>query len=318
VLFSSASVFIATAGLYVGLEIVTSNFLEPWLYASSTGMSAVAVLASAVFWTWLWGLVGLLLSTPLTVCLVVLGKYVPHLQFLAVMLGDEQALDPSFRTYQRLLSLDQDDAGQLLDKYQKEHGLQRVYDEVMVPALAMAEADRQSGTLDTDRELFVYQAMRDLVEELADTAKKQNAPPAIAHETMVTVICLPANSAADEIVGLMLANLLELKGQPAIAASATLLAGEMLELIQAQKAAVVCISALPPAAVAHSRYLGKRLHAKFPELPTLVGLWTSNADPKALMARLAGDQSVRLATGLSGALDEIHQLVQPLLLQHAG
>jgi predicted PurR-regulated permease PerM len=315
--FSGANVFFETVCLYVGLELLTSNLIEPWLYGSSTGMSAVAILASAVFWTWLWGPVGLLLSTPLTVCLVVLGKYVPQLQFLAVMLGDEQALEPSVRAYQRLLSLDQEEASELLHKYQKEHGLERAFEEVLIPALVMAEKDRYAGRLDGDREIFLLQAVRDLVEELGESQKKQN-PAIAANDSAVTVLCLPAQSQADELVGLMLAQLLELKGQRAIAASQTLLAGEMLELIQSQKAPIVCISALPPAAVAHSRYLCKRLQIRFADLPTVVAVWTSKTSPKTLHERLSGNHPIHPVTNLKEAMAAIHEMVQPLLLNQPG
>ena len=315
VFFSHASIFLATVGMYVGLELVTANLLEPWLYASSTGLSAMAILASAVFWTWLWGPIGLLLSTPLTVCLVVVGKYVPHLQFLSVMLGDEQVLEPSVRTYQRLLSLDQEEAGELLQKYRKENGLQRVYEEVLIPALVLAERDRYSKTLDADREVFLCQAMRDLIDELGEAEKKETPAAAVADDSAVTILCLPAHSEADEIVGLMLAQLLALKGQRAIAVSQVSLAGEMLEMIQAQKAAVACISALPPAALSHSRYLCKRLKIKFPDLPTVVGLWTSNADAKTSLERLCADPRVRLATTVKQAVAELLEMVQPLQLQ---
>ncbi|HEY1921377.1 MAG TPA: AI-2E family transporter, partial [Tepidisphaeraceae bacterium] len=314
--FSGASVFFATVGLYIGLEIVTSNLIEPWLYGSSTGMSAVAILASAVFWTWLWGPVGLLLSTPLTVCLVVIGKYVPQLHFLAVMLGDEQALEPSVRVYQRLLSFDQQEAHDLLHKYHKAHGLEHVYEQVLIPALVMAERDRYAGRLDGDRETFLCLSMRDLVHELAEAERKDH-PPTASMDSPVTVVCLPAQSQADEIVGLMLAELLQLRGQPAITASQTLLAGEMLEVIQSQKSAVVCISALPPAAVAHSRYLCKRLHTRFPELPTAVGIWTSKTLPKTLLDRLSGDHRVHPVAHLKDAITKIHEMIQPLVLQHA-
>ena len=190
--FSGASVFFATVCLYVGLEVFTSNLIEPWLYGSSTGMSAVAILASAVFWTWLWGPVGLLLSTPLTVCLVVLGKYVPQLQFLAVMLGDEQALEPAVHTYQRLLSFDQEEARELLHKYLKDHGLEHVYEDVLIPALVMAEKDRYAGRLDGDCETFLCQAMRDLVEELGEAQKKEHPAANVPINSVVTVLCLPA------------------------------------------------------------------------------------------------------------------------------
>jgi len=334
-MFNSAGVFAATLGMYVTIELVINNVLEPWLFGSSTGLSVVAILVSAVFWTWLWGPIGLLLATPLTVIVVVLGKHVPQLQFLDVILGDEQVLEPSVRVYQRLLSLDQDEAGELLHDYRKERGLECVYDEVMIPALAMAERDRHTEQVDTQRDTFIHQAMRDLIEELGDAQKTENAAaalaevqekpdgaasvirPSIPKEPTVIVLCLPAHNEADEIVGLMLAQLLELKGQRAIAASQVSLASEMLELVQEHEAGAVCISALPPAALAHSRYLCKRLHTRFPQLPSVVGLWTSKADPKKSLERLTCDGPVHLVTSVGAAIAEIHQMVQPLLLQRA-
>jgi hypothetical protein len=319
----------------VAIELVISNVLEPWIYGSSTGLSVMAILVSAVFWTWLWGPIGLLLATPLTVIVVVLGKYVPQLRFLDVILGDEQVLEPSFRVYQRLLTLDQEEAGELLHDYRKEKGLECVYDQVMIPALAMAEKDRHTGQVDTERETFIRQAMRDLIEELGDAQRTENAAaalaelqekpdspasvvsPSISKKPSVIVLCLPAHDEADEIVGLMLTQLLELKGQRAIAASQVSLAGEMLELVQEHEAGTVCISALPPAALAHSRYLCKRLHVRFPELPTVVGLWTSKADPKKSLDRLACHGPVHLVTSVGAAIAEIHQIIQPLLLQCA-
>lgn len=333
--FNSAGVFAATLGMYVAIELVINNVLQPWLFGSSTGLSVMAILVSTVFWTWLWGPIGLLLSTPLTVIVVVLGKHVPQLRFLDVILGDAQVLEPSVRVYQRLLSLDQDEAGELLHDYRKERGLEYVYDEVMIPALAMAEKDRHTEQVGTQRETFIRQAMRDLIEELGDAQKTENAAaahaeveekpdstasivlPSVSKEPTVTVLCLPAHDEADEIVGLMLAQLLELKGQPAIAASQVSLASEMLELVQAHEAGAVCISALPPAALTHSRYLCKRLHTRFPKLPSLVGLWTSKADPKKSLDRLTCDGPVHLVTSVGAAIAEIHQMVQPLLLQRA-
>jgi len=285
-IFNSAGVFAATVGMYAGIELVITNLVEPWLFGSSTGLSVVAILVSAVFWTWLWGPIGLLLSTPLTVIVVVLGKHVPQLRFLDVILGDEQVLKPSVRVYQRLLSQDQKEAGELVRAYRKEKGLERVYDRVMIPALAMAQKDRHIGQIDAKRANFILQAMRNLIGELGDAQKIENAAaavlaeanelpkspagivsPSIDKEPSVIVLCLPAQNEADEIVGLMLAQLLELKGQRAIAVSQVSLASEMLELVQEHQAGAVCISALPPSALSHSRYLCKRLHKRFPELP---------------------------------------------------
>lgn len=330
--FGSAGVFAATICLYLTAELVTSNVLEPWLYGSKTGLSVMAILVAAVFWTWLWGPIGLLLATPLTVIVVVLGKYVPQLRFLDVILGDEQVLQPWVRVYQRLLSLDQEEAGEVLHDYRKENGLERTFDEVMVPALAMAEKDRHIGDVDAERELFIRQAMRDLIDELGEAQRAEDAAaqlaeskqpraavvaPSAASEASVTVLCLPAHDEADEIIGLMLAQLLELKGQRTIAASQVSLAAEMMDLVREKDAGAVCISALPPAALAHSRYLCKRLQMKFPELPVLVGLWTSKTDSKKSLDRLPHDGTVHLATTLGAAILQIHQMIQPLLLQRA-
>jgi hypothetical protein len=252
-----------------------------------------------------------------------------------VILGDEQVLEPSVRVYQRLLSQDQKEARELLHKYREERGLECVYDQVMIPALAMAERDRQTGQVDAERQSFICQAMRKLIEELGDAQRTANATAAqvevdqtpdsaanvvrspISKESSMIVLCLPAHEEADEIVGLMLAQLLELKGLRAIAASEVSLASEMLELVQKHQAGAVCISALPPAALSHSRYLCKRLHVKFPELPTLVGLWTSKVDPKKSLDRLMTIGPVHLVTNIGAAIAEIHQMIQPLLIQRA-
>ena len=146
--FPSIHVFFATVSLFVIIELLSNNFMEPLLYGSSTGMSAVAILVAAVFWTWLWGPIGLLLSTPLTVCLVVIGKYVPQLRFLDIMLGDEPVLNPPERVYQRLLALDQEEVIDVVDDYLKERSIEEVYDDILLPAMAMAEQDRHKGRLD--------------------------------------------------------------------------------------------------------------------------------------------------------------------------
>ena len=155
-------VFFATAGMFVVYEAIVSQFVEPLLYGARTGMSTIAVLASAVFWAWLWGPVGLLLSTPLTVILVVIGKYVPQLQFLDIMLGDEPVLEPPVRVYQRLLALDAEEAAESPGLPQG--ALADVFEEVLLPALALAEQDRHRGRLDDQRETFLLQTMRDLIE----------------------------------------------------------------------------------------------------------------------------------------------------------
>jgi predicted PurR-regulated permease PerM len=388
--YQGFGVFVWTTGLFVVIELASNNLMEPWLYGTSTGMSTVAILVSAVFWTWLWGAVGLLLATPLTVVLVVLGKYVPQLRFLDILLGDEPVLEPPERIYQRLLAGDEEEATDLAREFLKDRTLLEVYDDVLLPALSLAEMDRHKGRLDAQRQEFIRRSMGEIVEELGDewrmrrdrthadvmkaaaAATVEVAKGSQAGETVdaaragasrgagkangngngagtgtgvgvgpgtgaagdaattwqdadpnllrvpngctVTVVCLPAHDEADDVAGHMLAQLLEFRGYCAFALSVTKLASEMVAAVEAKGAHVVVVSALPPGAVAHSRYLCKRLHARFPELSMVVGLWTTKVDLKKAKDRVACSETVQMAAKLRQAMEQIGQLVQPVIV----
>jgi hypothetical protein len=160
-------------GLFVALELVAANLVEPLLYGAHVGLSALAILIAAVFWTLIWGLPGLVLATPLTVCLVVLGRYVPSLGFLNILLGDEPVLSPQSQFYQRLLAADTNEARQVLEEFLKEHPLEELYSTVVIPALRLAEHDRHRNALDEETENFIYQSAREIIEDLGDAS--QNA-----------------------------------------------------------------------------------------------------------------------------------------------
>ncbi len=155
-----------TLGLFVVLGIFFGNVLEPWLYGKGTGVSAVAVLVTAVFWTWLWGIMGLLLATPLTVCLLVIGKHVPQLSFLDVLLGNEPVFEPKRRVYQRLLAGDQEKAAELVDEDLENRTLVEVYDSLLIPALALAETDWHHRDLDDARHAFILQNLREIIQRV--------------------------------------------------------------------------------------------------------------------------------------------------------
>ena len=178
-LFPGHSVLLATFLLFAPLELIVSQFIEPMWYGSSTGMSALAVLVAAVFWTWLWGTIGLLLSTPLTVILVVMGKYVPQLKFLDILLREEAVLTPPLRFYQRLIALDQEEAADLAHDYLKEKkSLEAVYDDVLIPALSSATYDSQHQRLSPEQLEFVRQSVREIVDELAEQWAAMDTEPA--------------------------------------------------------------------------------------------------------------------------------------------
>ena len=163
-------------GLFLVLELVVTNVVEPLLYGAHTGISSLAILVAAVFWAALWGPIGLILSTPLTVCLILMGRYIPQLNFLEVILGDEPVLATEAHFYQRLLALDQDEATVIAERYLKEKPLGNLYDSVMIPALSMAEQDRHLNILDSGTADFVSQTTRELIDEVGeryfDTVRK--------------------------------------------------------------------------------------------------------------------------------------------------
>jgi predicted PurR-regulated permease PerM len=255
-------------GLFLVIEIIVANFLEPTLYGAHTGISSLAILVAAVFWTLLWGPVGLVLSTPLTVCLVVLGRYVPQLEFLHILLGDEPVLTPEAQFYQRLLAADHREARQVLEQHLHGSSLLELYDSVVIPALGLAERDRHQNDLDEAVERFICQSTRELIEELHEKCAEVEEIPGVGTEgrdsgnaasqrltaLRSNVVCVPVRDEADEIVGTMLAQLLERDGHEAqcIALGTT---GDMLEQIVGENPDVVFLSALPPFAVAHARKL---------------------------------------------------------------
>ena len=172
---------ILTLGLFAAMELFCGNVLEPWLYGKGTGVSAVAVLVAAVFWTWLWGIVGLLLATPLTVCLLVIGKHVPQLSFLHVLLGNEPVFEPTRRVYQRLLAGDQEEANELLDEDLENRPLVDVYDTLLIPAMALAETDWHHDELDESRHAFILQSLKEMIQERGEGQPEASANEGIEH-----------------------------------------------------------------------------------------------------------------------------------------
>ena len=317
---------ILTIGLFVALELFNNNLLEPWLYGKHTGVSAVAVMLAAVFWTWLWGPVGLLLATPLTVCVLVVGKHVPQLSFLDILLGTEPVFEPQERIYQRLLAGDQEEAAELFEDH-LEHSLPvEVYDTVLIPALALSETHWQLGELNEAKHTFILHSLKELIQDRGERQREMQAKEAIAYAPLedgdssrarecnssgLSILCLPARTEADEITALMLAQILETSGCVVQAVPVTSLAGELSDLVDRYTADVVCVSATPPAAVMHARYLCKRLRSHLPQVKLVVGLWDARGDLAKAKERIGCDAIV-VAT-LAAAEEQIRLLNPPPL-----
>jgi len=312
--FPAWSHALATVTLYVVLELSVANFVEPRLYGAHVGLSALAILVAAVFWTLIWGFPGLLLSTPLTVSLVVLGRHVPSLGFLSILLGDEPVLSPAAQYYQRLLATDQNEARQILEQYLKEKPLEELYSSVVIPALSLAEQDRHRNKLDEDTQDFIYQSTRELIEELAETPMDPTPNVVTDQESSkcsqgqnedarrVSVLCIPARDTADDVVALILSQLLERHGYSArsIPIGTTL---EMLSHVTDAKPDLVCISALPPFALTHTRALYSKLRLQSPELHIVICLWNYDGDAQKMATRF------KLAPG-DAFFTILHQVLQ--------
>jgi predicted PurR-regulated permease PerM len=310
--------------LYVLLEIIAANIVEPWLYGAHTGISALALLVTTVFWTLLWGWAGLILAIPLTVCVIVLGQYVPRLSFLHILLGDETALSLEAQFYQRLLALDQEDARTIATTYLKDHSLVSLYDRVLIPALTLAEHDRHKGALDATRESYLFLSVSEIVSELAvyrndENAKtrvfglrkisaRQFALPSIdvpPEPSAVRIFCLAGNDQADEIASSMLAQLLERNGHGVVSLPAGAAAAETLTHLLPEEQDVICISALLPFAFAQASALCQRIRAQLPTVRIVVGIWGFSNDFEKAAERFGNTRPDRIVATLADALEQI-------------
>jgi predicted PurR-regulated permease PerM len=298
--------------LFAVLELVTGNLVEPWLYGVHTGVSSMALLLTAVFWAVLWGPAGLILSTPLTVCVVVLGRYVPQFSFLHILLGDEAVLVAEAQFYQRLLAMDHQEARAVIDGYLKDHSLTQLYDLVLVPALTMAEHDRHKGELDPAREEFLFLSVKEMLTELSENTPKSepvnteaaplNTEAAKPKLPLGRVICLPAGDEADEIAAAMLAQLLEQGGCVALSFP---LDPDLLHAVQLLEPAVgdvFCISSLPPFAFTQARTLSRQLRARFPKIRLIVGVWGFTGETERALERFHAPRPDQLVTTLEQAV----------------
>lgn len=302
-------------GLFVVLEVLISNFVEPPLYGTHTGISSLAILVAAIFWTSLWGPVGLILSTPLTVCLVVLGRYVPQLNFLEVVLGDEPVLTPGQRFYQRLLATDQEEAREITVGHLKDNSLESVYDSILVPALRLAEQDYHVNGLDDDIRRFVFRSTKEIVEELGDQVEngelpedgKKSAHDCLASRSNKIICCVPSRTGADDLIVLMLTQLLRQAGYEACQMKAET-DEDVGAAVSERECSIVCVSSLLPFAIAQTRTLCRRVHASRPGVQVIVGLWDFEGGPEKGRERLGAVCPAAVTTTLSDALAQIRTI----------
>jgi predicted PurR-regulated permease PerM len=315
---------ILIVGMILGLELIYANVVEPYFYGHSVGVSAVALLVAAAFWTFLWGPVGLVLSTPLTVLVVVLGKYVPALEFLNILLGNQPALDEPSTYYQRLSARDQEEALRIVDDQVKATSPEQVYDALLLPTLVNAGRDRLRGGLNDADTRFIQESIDAAVVKV-EAAQHEHKKEHLTGEAVVVpgarptvrLLGVAARDENDAVALRMLRHLLQTESCELDIVGPEVLSSELLAQIEEKEPAAICIAALPPGGLARARYLCKRLRKRFPRLQILVGRWGLNVPVKNPWKSLRAAGANQVKTGLLETRNELLAW-RPALVDHPG
>lgn len=304
------------AALFGLVEVALNSVLEPVIYGKTTGVSALGLLVAAMFWTWLWGTLGLLLSTPLTVCLAVLGKYVPSLRFFAILLGEEAEMKAEVRLYQRLVGLDRDGAVEVVETALRKQPRAEVFDQVLIPMLSRAEGDAARGELDEAELAFVWQVVGEVLDDLEgveefDLATASLGAPGSTEGSRELVVGLAVHGRSDALVLRMLGLLMGKSG-----VTFEVLAEGESPLHTAERVAemaprLVVVSHLPPEGLTLARYLVRRLRARVNEMPIVVGRWGAAGDTASTAERLVEIGASQVLFTLAEARERIMKVVVP-------
>ncbi len=310
---------LATLGLVLTLELVSNNLIEPWLYGASTGLSAVSLIVSAVFWTALWGPVGLILATPLTVCLAVLGRHLPQLAWLDVMLGNAPVFDPPTRLYQRLLAGDVEEAIELATEQVQAQSLTQFYSDTAVPALRLAANDH-TRLASVEHRHRVATGMAALLQDLHDEHPPQPAAGS-ALTANASVLCIGARWEMDTLAAEMLAHALGHAGVRASVLPPAAVTAQQIATLDLTGVRAVCLSAFSQTPQAQLRYVARRLLRRQPGLHIVAGLWSAQpallvpaAAPAlgvAAVAQSLAEATLRLVAGLASPHGQTDQPDQP-------
>jgi len=297
-----------TAGTFLALELLTGNVVEPWLYGSSTGLSAVALVLSAIFWTWLWGAIGLLLATPLTVCIAVVGRYVPQLAFLDILLGNQAPLRPHEAFYQRLLADNPDEALDQAEEYLRTHTMPAFLGRVALRALLLAERDRLRGALEDEYVKQVADGVRAVLDSLNSRMRDEpglKRMPAIDSDV---VICAAGRSELDEAASMLLARALEGNGRTVVVLPYAAAIHIALPDIDPARIKTVCLSYLDPEAVPHARYLARRFRRRIgPDISLIAAFWGMEQDAAKLEHARTETRADRIVHSLDAAVEAVNQ-----------
>lgn len=302
-------------GLFLTFELISNMLIEPWLYGRGIGVSGTATLIMIAFWTWLWGPIGLVLATPLTVCILVLGKYVPFLNVLDTLLGDQPALEPHIVFYQRLLARDHDEAAEIAETHLENASLVRTYDALVIPALTNGRRDVERDALSDDEQRGIVDAARGVAEQLATLSENKTedgaerspaAPPPV--DAPIRVLGIPARDASDHVALTLLGECINNARLELSIMDPGLLASDAVARALDYQPALICLASLPPGGGTQARLICMRLRGRFPELKILVGRWGYLGDVKKMRAQLLAAGASDVATTLEETCHQIDAL----------
>jgi predicted PurR-regulated permease PerM len=319
---------LSVIAIFAVLEPVVGMVIEPMLFSQSAGTSKLAMLVAIAFWTWLWGPVGMLLATPLTACLAVVAKYVPQLEFIAVLLGDEPMMQASVSYYEHLLTMDQDEAEAIVEEQLRTHPVEHVFDEVLIPALHYAKRDSRLGILTDYERDFVYKTTRQIVERIGLPAAQPTSLTAAASSTAgdastlsdtatvsadkIRILAWPSHDEGDTIALLMLQQLLDPTHYEMEISAAGKRVSEALQEAEQKTPALFCVGFIPPGGLSASRHVSKLLRSRLPDLNIVVGHW-------GLQEKVHNDREALLAAGathVAATLLETRNLIARALHPH--
>jgi len=304
-----------TLGVFVVLESITGQAVEPWLYGRNMGLSALAVVVAAGFWTFVWGPVGLLLSTPLTMCLVVLGRHVDQLRFLDVMLGDAPPMAPEESFYLRMLAGNPDEAAEQAETYLQDHNLPAYFDDVAVKGLALAQLDVNRGALTEEGRQRIATTVEGFIDNLAVHEDPEARDASIAHVLAPPewqhkpVLCVAGRSVLDHAAASLLAHLLERQGIGARLAPFEEVSPTTIQDLACDGVRAICVSYLEPGSPKNARYLVRRLRKRMPGLPLIAGFWSVIEDDTHYLDSFEATECDFLANNLRQAVEQVIALM---------
>ncbi len=309
-------------------ELLTANVIEPIVFGKTTGLTPIALLLAVLFWTWVWGPIGLLLSTPLTVCMVVLGQHIPHLRSLKVLLAEQPVLDARLQYFQRLIAGDAREAERVVASYVEETGNAGAFDNVLVPALRWTRRERAAENISAAEENFIHETTIAIVQEVLKSAAEtpniattqdasgdpkqedhSSSPESQPVAAKMKIYCHPVHHEFEEVAQLMLTGLLDSGCEPILSTTRSL-PGKVVDEIETHNPDAVVLTIVPPGGIPQVKFLLNSIRARCPGVYVIVAFLSRPRDYDELLVQLRSDGATWLTTSLAQTASQIEQIRQ--------